>query len=202
MTEFEVGMERVTQKRPSAFLDWDQALTEVRLVPNLISMLRLVLVLPVLLLYPLSAPAAFWTMLVLLTIQYLSDYADGYFARKLNQRSRLGLILDPVADKTWTVVMMILLCRYRDLPVWIGITLVGRDILILAMNYWSLRRVGVVMASDELGRKYVVILGLMIIGLTLRIRSLVWLGYPLVLMAAITAGNYYRNTLKLNRGRL
>jgi len=126
----------------------------------------------------------------LLALAYLSDYLDGSVARWLKQQSHLGLILDPLADKLWTLVMVILLAHYRGLPVWIGVVIIGRDVLILSMNAWLVRRTGKVMPSDEFGRKYMVALGLMIILLTIDVPFAIWLAYAIVAFAPVTAVRY------------
>jgi len=65
-------------------------------VPNLLSMLRLALV-PVFLLFLLSE--RYLLAIVMLAAASLTDYLDGYFARKFNQVTRLGQLLDPAADR-------------------------------------------------------------------------------------------------------
>jgi hypothetical protein len=56
-----------------------------------------------------------------------------------------------------------------------------------------MRFTGSAMASDEVGRKYMVLLGLMIIGYTLKIDASIWLAYLLLIFAVITLYRYYRN---------
>jgi cardiolipin synthase (CMP-forming) len=65
----------------------------------------------------------------------ICDGVDGYIARRYNQRSELGAILDPLADKLLLVSGIVLLSfdwRYFDsIPLWLTCTIIGRDILIL-----------------------------------------------------------------------
>lgn len=65
-----------------------------------------------------------------------SDGLDGYIARRFNQRSELGAILDPLADKLLLVSGVVLLSfnhgdYLETLPLWLGVTIVGRDVLIV-----------------------------------------------------------------------
>ncbi len=68
----------------------------------------------------------------------LTDWADGYYARKLNQESRLGAFLDPVADKLMVVVALLLIVE-REAEFWItlaAIAIVGREVIISALREW------------------------------------------------------------------
>lgn len=166
-------------------------MTDLTLLPNLISIGRIILIIPTCLLYPSREPAAYWAVVVLLFLSYLSDYADGYLARRLHLTSKLGLILDPLADKLWSVTMVVLLVTFRDFPMWIALVIALRDVLIIMINGRMLRRIGKVMPSDDVGRTYMIVLGLMIIGVTMRLPGMVYVGYGLTLFAAITLGRYY-----------
>jgi CDP-diacylglycerol--glycerol-3-phosphate 3-phosphatidyltransferase len=68
----------------------------------------------------------------------LTDWADGYYARKLNQESRLGAFLDPVAEKLIVIVALLLIVE-REANFWItlaGIAIIGREIIISALREW------------------------------------------------------------------
>ena len=148
-------------------------------------------------LYPNSSTGASWAVLGLIILSYLSDFLDGFLARKLGQQTRLGLILDPLADKLWTMVMIFLLVKYRDLDVWIGFVIVGRDVWILIINSWVLWRRQPILPSDGLGRKYMVICGLMIIGMTLSVPGMIWFAYALILLVPVTLFVYSRRIVKM-----
>ena len=66
----------------------------------------------------------------------ITDGVDGYIARRYNQRSELGAILDPLADKLLLVSGIVLLSldnapHFERLPLWLGVTIISRDVLIL-----------------------------------------------------------------------
>jgi cardiolipin synthase (CMP-forming) len=71
--------------------------------------------------------AAFWIFVA----AGLSDAVDGYVAKHFNQRSKLGALLDPVADKALLVSMFVTLGVIGRLPVWLVILVVFRDVLII-----------------------------------------------------------------------
>lgn len=63
----------------------------------------------------------------------VTDALDGWLARRLNARSNLGMILDPLADKALITAIFLTLAVDRVLPAWFVALVVGRDVWILAM---------------------------------------------------------------------
>lgn len=66
----------------------------------------------------------------------ISDGLDGYLARRYNQKSELGAILDPLADKALLISGVILLCRehnpyFQRIPLWVATIILSRDMLLL-----------------------------------------------------------------------
>jgi len=94
-------------------------------IPNVISIIRLAGV--PLFLWLILVPEADGLALALLALSGLSDYADGYLARRLNQTSRLGAILDPVADRLYILSTVIGLGIRDIIPWWVAIILPARD---------------------------------------------------------------------------
>jgi cardiolipin synthase (CMP-forming) len=94
-------------------------------IPNVISIIRLAGV--PLFLWLVLVPEADGLALAVLAISGISDYADGYLARKLNQTSKLGAILDPVADRLYILSTVIGLGIRDIIPWWVAIILPARD---------------------------------------------------------------------------
>ena len=94
-------------------------------IPNVISIIRLAGV--PLFLWLVLVPEADGLALAVLAISGVSDYADGYLARKLNQTSKLGAILDPVADRLYILSTVIGLGIRDIIPWWVAIILPARD---------------------------------------------------------------------------
>jgi cardiolipin synthase (CMP-forming) len=100
-------------------------------VPNVLSVLRLVLV-PVFLWLLLGAHANAWAVGVLMFSGF-SDWADGKIARLVdNQSSRLGELLDPAVDRIYMVAIPVAMAIHGSLPWWIVLTLIGRDAVLAA----------------------------------------------------------------------
>lgn len=102
----------------------DQFLT----LPNLLSTLRLTLV-PVFL--TLLLDQKYLVAIIVLATASLTDYLDGYFARKWNQITRLGQILDPAADRLYIFSTLIGLSVTHIIPWWLAFVIIGRDFMLL-----------------------------------------------------------------------
>jgi cardiolipin synthase len=108
--------------------DHSERTQRVWTVPNLISMVRLAGV-PVFLWLVLGPQADAWA-LGLLMVAGVTDFLDGYLARKLDQRSKLGEILDPVADRLYILAVVVGLALRDIIPWWVAIVLPLRDVFL------------------------------------------------------------------------
>ena len=100
--------------------------------------------------------------LITIIIVMISDFADGYFARKLNQVSELGKIFDPVGDKFCVALGSIALYNSFGLPLWVVILIIGRDILILLGSVLLVTRFPFVAPSKWLGKIAVTVISLLL----------------------------------------
>ncbi len=97
-------------------------------IPNLICVLRIVLVIPIV--QSLLSGEFLWA-LVLIFVAGFSDGLDGYLAKHFQWRTRLGGILDPLADKL-LLMSVILTLTWLDLsPAWLAAVVIGRDVIIV-----------------------------------------------------------------------
>ncbi|MDQ2699510.1 MAG: CDP-alcohol phosphatidyltransferase family protein [Actinomycetota bacterium] len=96
-------------------------------VPNVLSFARLLLV-PVFLVLIIAGHDG-WALLVLI-FSSISDFFDGLIARKFNQQSRLGQLLDPAADRLFIFAALIGLCVRGIIPWWLLAIIVGRDVML------------------------------------------------------------------------
>ena len=97
-------------------------------IPNIITMFRIATV-PVLIIL-LHGHEYGWAFLVFL-ISGISDGLDGFIAKRFNMGSELGAILDPLADKALIFSSYLMLMILGDLPFWLFLTVIFRDVLIL-----------------------------------------------------------------------
>ncbi|MEJ2743252.1 MAG: CDP-diacylglycerol--glycerol-3-phosphate 3-phosphatidyltransferase [Gammaproteobacteria bacterium] len=107
-------------------------------IPNLVTVIR-ILMIPVFVLFASFAENwAYIVMALVFSVAAMTDWLDGYLARRLDQSSRLGAFLDPVADKLIVVVALLLLVHKHNsfwltLPV---VVITMREILISALREW------------------------------------------------------------------
>jgi cardiolipin synthase (CMP-forming) len=112
----------VTRRPPG--IDTDRVLT----VPNVLSFLRLCGV--PLLLWLILGPQADVLAVVVLAVAGATDWLDGYIARRWHQRSRVGQLLDPFADRLYILATVLGLALRDLIPWWLLVVLVARDVVI------------------------------------------------------------------------
>lgn len=108
--------------------------------------------------------------LVVAAVAIISDYADGYFARKWNQVSELGKVLDPLADKLIIALGSISLYFHYGLPLWVVIVIIGRDVLILIGSILLVTRFPFVAPSRMAGKIAVTVMTLLLLSYLLQIQ--------------------------------
>ena len=106
-------------------------------VPNVISLLRLALV-PVFAVLIVQGEDV-WALTVL-AVSGASDWLDGVVARRFDQVSRLGTVLDPAADRLFILVTLVALVWRDVIPVWLALVLVTRDVLLACLMPFLARR--------------------------------------------------------------
>lgn len=113
-------------------------LTNVTKIPTLLTLLRIALLPVIIVVFYLphdwARPLSCWIFVA----AGITDWLDGYLARKWNQESRFGAFLDPVADKLMVATALILLVEFDNSP-WLtipAIVIIGREITISALREW------------------------------------------------------------------
>lgn len=81
----------------------------------------------------------------------LTDFLDGYLARKLNLVSNFGKIMDPFADKLLVLTALIYLAIAQIIPGWIVIVIIGRELLITSLRALVADK-GIILAASKLGK--------------------------------------------------
>ncbi len=123
-------------------------------LPNVLTFLRILLI-PVLMVC-LANPGRTASLLAALTffLACLSDFFDGYLARRWGISTTLGKLLDPLADKLIVAAALIMLAgmdRTPTVPAWMIVIIIGREIAVTGLRAVALGQ-GVVVAAEELGK--------------------------------------------------
>ncbi len=77
-----------------------------------------------------------WTAMWVFSVAAMTDWLDGWLARRWGQTSAFGAFLDPVADKLMVAAALILLVQLNRADAWLAIIIIGREIAISALREW------------------------------------------------------------------
>ncbi len=125
-------------------------------LPNLLSLLRIGL-LPFILIL-LNFPGPGWSLFaaLLFAIACLTDLLDGYIARRYQMVTKVGKLLDPVADKLLTLTPLIMLIPLREVPAWVVVVMVWREMAVTILRQVAAEK-GVVVDASLLGKEKAVL---------------------------------------------
>jgi cardiolipin synthase len=121
------GREEVAVDVQESRVQTDRVLT----IPNVLSVIRLLGV-PLFLWLVLVREADGWAVVVL-ALSGFTDYLDGKLARRWNQVSRVGQLLDPLADRLYILSTIVALTLREIIPLWFAVLLIGRDVLLVLL---------------------------------------------------------------------
>ena len=158
------------------------------MLANSLSVLR-VLLIPFVLYFIAQGPAAQLQTVLLLLIAGATDLGDGWVARHYNQVSRLGKILDPLADKIFLTCLLGALVWWRDLPLWLLGMLLVRDLAIVLVGGVLLRSQGLVIAANRWGKYTTVCMALTALSYVLEVPSSVRTGLSLAAAALVVVSS-------------
>jgi CDP-diacylglycerol---glycerol-3-phosphate 3-phosphatidyltransferase len=99
-------------------------------LPNWLSLLRIVFIPAIVYLISTQRPRYLFASCILFIVAGITDGLDGLIARRMSMKSRLGLYLDPLADKLLVSSVLIALTYYHLVPLWVTILLVCREFVI------------------------------------------------------------------------
>lgn len=106
-------------------------------IPNLLTMGRMWAIPAIVATFFFEAPWAGWLGVVLFALAGITDYMDGYLARHLNQLSRFGRVLDPIADKLLVGAILLMLAQTGRLSAWDiipAVIIMCREILVSGLR--------------------------------------------------------------------
>lgn len=118
---------------------------------NAVSLLRAVLTLPAVWLIALG-PDYVWEAFGVVVVMIVSDWIDGWLARRWGEISQWGKILDPLADKVAVGAITIAMVVFKDLPVWLVVVVLLRDAVIFLAGMYLVKRHDVLLSSNFWGK--------------------------------------------------
>ncbi|WP_462331140.1 CDP-diacylglycerol--glycerol-3-phosphate 3-phosphatidyltransferase [Thiohalocapsa halophila] len=161
-------------------------------IPNALTLLRIALIPVFVVIFYLPVPWARPACALVFTLAAVTDWLDGWLARRWGQTSPLGAFLDPVADKLMVAVALVLLVQ-ADGTVWLALpaaVIIGREITVSALREWMAEigaraRVAVSMAGKLKTTAQMVAIVLLIVGGPVLGLPVAGLGLMLLYIAAL-----------------
>lgn len=120
-------------------------------LPNAITLSRLILTAAFIIFLAWNSTWTHLTALILFILAAVSDFVDGWLARKMNLVTPLGKLLDPLADKILVCSAFVFLTAEGICPVWITALIIGREFLVTGLRQIAIEA-GQVLAADNLGK--------------------------------------------------
>lgn len=121
-------------------------------ISNILSLLRIVLVLPMTYSLVVEFPHHRWLTAGLILLTVATDFFDGYLARRNHEVTEVGKVLDPLADKIAIGVFSVVLVWNGDVPFWYVAVVLLRDVLILLGAWYIRKKKGIVPQSNWPGK--------------------------------------------------
>ncbi len=153
-------------------------------LPNALTALRIFLAPWVVVLLLTRTEWGWFLGLVVFTIAVITDYLDGWLARRRNEQTKLGAMLDPLADKLLLSAAFISLIELEMAPAWIVALIIGREFAVTWLRTEALGR-GIVMSASGAGKAKTVsqIVAIYIMLLALRVELFQSLVAPALFVA-------------------
>ena len=165
----------------------------MRQLPNILSMGRLILTIPLVILILINTPAAYLAATVLFFFSSVSDTLDGRIARKYQVVTNLGVFLDLTADKVLVSALLIALVQVAAVPAWIVVIIVTREFVVSGLRSLAAAQ-GVVIPAGRWGKLKTLLTLLAIGGILLTRGFSARVAFPLGLSTAahppITLADY------------
>ena len=103
-------------------------------LPNILTLSRIGVIPPLIALFYWDSPLAGWVAMGLFTVAGFTDFFDGYLARSMRQHSRLGRMLDPIADKLLVASVIVMLVAFQRAPLFAALVILCRELLVSGLR--------------------------------------------------------------------
>ncbi len=144
---------------------------------NLISISRMLLVIPTAYFLSQINEVESYRLIVILFFvgAYITDLLDGFIARKLNQITEMGKIIDPLADKIFVMMIVFQLFWMEEIPTYYFWIIILRDIIIFTGGIYVSKIIGKVLPSNLLGKITVASIAAFLVGIVGGASQIEWL---------------------------
>lgn len=161
-------------------------------ISNALSLSRIFFLIPIIFFLEQNSATGNLRAVLCMLLAGVTDWLDGYLARRFHQKSDFGRIVDPVADKIAVATVAVYLTCQRDFPLWFLLLILARDFVILAIGFLIVSRRRAVPESDWFGKVAVTAIAIVLIIYTLDVEPL---KIPLLMISVALFGlsifNYF-----------
>lgn len=177
----------------------------MRNIPDIFSISRLLLAVPVFIFILINESWAFLVASIVFTLGSLTDFLDGYLAKRLRTSSSLGVFLDLAADKIFVICTLIAMVQIALIPAWPVAVITAREFLVTGLRSQAASE-GRVIPAKKIGKQKTLITMISIIAIlfakSLEDSSLLVFGQILLILATfwtiISAADYVKISLQKN----
>lgn len=170
-------------------------------LPNLLTSIRMLLLPALLVLYLLNPEpevvnAWTWAFTSVFVLASLTDFLDGFIARRYDLVTTTGKFLDPLADKLLVLLALLILQEMAIIPLWTVFLIVSREFLVTGIRLQAVQK-GIVIAASQLGKAktFVTLIGMTFLFLTVLNVGLI-LYYIALALTVVSGLEYaYKNRL-------
>lgn len=171
-------------------------------ISNCLSISRIFLMIPAL--YILYTPFFLHREIavLILLVGAATDALDGYVARRLNQVTELGKVIDPLADKIGVGILIVTLTIFNDIPLWFTSVVLGRDLIIFVAGLYIKSKTGIILPSLMSGKVAVSFLALTLVLATWKnpnieffVNLLIWISLITLAFSFLVYGKRFFETL-------
>lgn len=120
-------------------------------LPNILSIFRIILIPIFIVVFSTPTDVRLQWAALIFFIASVTDWFDGYIARRWGQVTLSGKLLDPVADKLLVLSALIILVEFKRVASWIAIIIIGRELAITGLRAIA-SSAGIIIAAKEIGK--------------------------------------------------
>ncbi|MCX5773261.1 MAG: CDP-diacylglycerol--glycerol-3-phosphate 3-phosphatidyltransferase [Fusobacteria bacterium] len=158
-------------------------------LPNILTLLRIILVIPFIICF--FVPQLLLIALIIFIIASITDFLDGYLARKHNMITNFGKIMDPLADKVLVMAALILFTTTGFFPMWGIIIILFREVYVTIVRIYAAERGNVIAAGNSGKLKTVIQMVTVVILFIFPLGVLAWVFVTLTIILTVYSGCEY-----------
>ncbi|HEY8444665.1 MAG TPA: CDP-diacylglycerol--glycerol-3-phosphate 3-phosphatidyltransferase [Bacilli bacterium] len=163
----------------------------MKLVPNILTIIRLLLVPLYIIIFYSSLDNSLWIAIGIFMLASITDIVDGFIARKFNAITKIGQLLDPLADKLMQLTVLLTLSLAGYIEMWVFWIILSKELLmILSGSILFLSKTKIIISSNIFGKLTTVLIYIAIILSVLRIDIVNYIFMVVIAIAIITLIQY------------